>query len=781
MTKSKLCLIDSRITNSDIFMENVNSDTVSILIDYKVDTFDSLFNKIKDLQLTSIDSIAYVAHGTFQPTYSFLKNEDTFDMDKKESWKPLFDFLLKFNGLKYFDFLGCNLASNVAWKQVFNWIEESKGINVRASTDATGNLVSGGNWILEDGSDSVSVDAKKLYFTNLDSFEGLLLNIIFVDGIYTYTITSGNTVELKDCSTKSLITSVTIPTTVTLNDTNRSILDSTILNGEYNVTSIGVSAFKDCVALTSLIIPDTVTSIKDFAFIRCRKLNLLTLSKNLTSIGVEAFISCIKLESLILPNNLMTIGKSAFAGCSVLKSLIIPDSLTTIENFAFQNCIALESLTLSDNLKSIGDYAFQNCWVLASLTLPKNLTSIGTEAFAGCKVLTSLILPNTLTSIGFKAFQGCTGLTSIIIPPNIILINFIKDPTNTINTNNAFLKQTAGQVVAYHSYNFIPSNSPNTDSSDLTFIPIDSKAVITSLPNGSQFKIATAITNSPNLVTNVTYTVLQPVSNVVTIPANVDYIYVPFEKDTPVKIITDNNTPNSPNYWYYSSSDNNIYKINNPNIIFSSPLDPLDPLDPLEWSLVTTIIINGKERFLFGGSVITGNEVPVTDPNACFNENTKILCLKNDIEEYVLVQDLKKGDLVKTYSNLNSLDYKKIVLIGKRQFINNPDIWSKCMYKMGDLIVTGGHSILVDELSEEDKEKEELLNRQEMVDDKRLVWAGLSHLFTKLDDKNKYTYYHFVLEDEETEDNTLYGVWANGVLVETIKRKDFFAYGLKDV
>jgi hypothetical protein len=94
-------------------------------------------------------------------------------------------------------------------------------------------------------------------------------------------------------------------------------------------------------------------------------------------------------------------------------------------------------------------------------------------------------------------------------------------------------------------------------------------------------------------------------------------------------------------------------------------------------------------------------------------------------------------------------------------------------------IITGGHSILVDELSETDKEKEELLNRTDMVDDKLLVWAGLSEKFSNITDNNVYTYYHFVLEDEETEDNTLYGVWANGVLVETIKRKDFFSYGLK--
>jgi uncharacterized protein YjbI with pentapeptide repeats len=187
---------------------------------------------------------------------------------------------------------------------------------------------------------------------------------------------------------------------------------------------------------------------------------------------------------------------------------------------------------------------------------------------------------------------------------------------------------------------------------------------------------------------------------------------------------------------------------------------------PTGWSIdIDTNTTQYKNYFVF-------------TPDACFNENTEILCLKENVEQYVLVQNLKKGDLVKIYSN--SSVYKKIVLIGKRQLINNPDVWSKCMFKMGDLIVTGGHSILVDELSEIDKENSDILNRKDMIDDKRLVWAGLSHLFTKLDNTNTYTYYHFVLENEETEDNTLYGVWANEVLVETIKRKDFFSYGLKE-
>jgi uncharacterized protein YjbI with pentapeptide repeats len=307
---------------------------------------------------------------------------------------------------------------------------------------------------------------------------------------------------------------------------------------------------------------------------------------------------------------------------------------------------------------------------------------------------------------------------------------------------------------------------------------VNSKKDTEELSNNEKFQLPpTADKNSlgfsNKMVSEVDYTLLRPVNNIVTIliDANIYNIYIPFEPRIAVKIINNNVSD-----WYFSDTYK-IYKLNSPTT--QPSISTINGLVLTNWEEVTTILINGKERLLFGGSAGIG-EIIVNDPNAaCFNENTKILCLKNDIEEYVLVQNLKKGDLVKTYSNSNLPFYKKIVLIGKRQFINNPDIWSKCMYKMGDLIVTGGHSILVDELTEKDKEKEELLNRTEMVDDKRLVWAGLSHLFTKLDDKNKYTYYHFVLEDEETEDNRLYGVWANGVLVETIKRKDFFAYGLK--
>lgn len=168
---------------------------------------------------------------------------------------------------------------------------------------------------------------------------------------------------------------------------------------------------------------------------------------------------------------------------------------------------------------------------------------------------------------------------------------------------------------------------------------------------------------------------------------------------------------------------------------------------------------------------------PVTDPS-CFNEGTKILCLnKNLEEEYFLIENLRKGDLVKSYKH----GYKKIDLIGKNPMINNPKKWFECMYKMektetngltDDLIVTGGHAILVDDLGDYKKINDERFFETPMIDDKYLLLSSVSNDFKKLENNNLYTYYHFILENNGNDDER-FGVWANGILTETPSKKQF--------
>jgi len=169
--------------------------------------------------------------------------------------------------------------------------------------------------------------------------------------------------------------------------------------------------------------------------------------------------------------------------------------------------------------------------------------------------------------------------------------------------------------------------------------------------------------------------------------------------------------------------------------------------------------------------------------SACFNEDTKILCfnpLSNE-EEYVLVQKLKKGDLVKTYLH----GYRKIDIICKGRLKNNTKYFTTCMYKMRktetndlteDLIVIGGHSLLVDELTKEERSiTDSIWGSPLKIDGKYLLLAGISDKFELMEGNDIYTYYHFCVENDGN-DETRYGIWANGTLVETPCKKDILEF-----
>jgi len=188
-----------------------------------------------------------------------------------------------------------------------------------------------------------------------------------------------------------------------------------------------------------------------------------------------------------------------------------------------------------------------------------------------------------------------------------------------------------------------------------------------------------------------------------------------------------------------------------------------------------------------GGNALTEPiTATIADSPSCFNHDTKILCLnKNLEEEYIFIQDLRIGDFVKTYLH----GYRKISCIGKGKMINNTNVWNYCMYKMkktetnqltDDLIVTGGHAILVDELSAKEKELQEKEDFSVKIDDKHLLLLGLSDKFIQLKDSTIYIYYHLVPENNGDDDQR-FGIWANGVLSETPSKNQFISHKYEDM
>jgi hypothetical protein len=161
----------------------------------------------------------------------------------------------------------------------------------------------------------------------------------------------------------------------------------------------------------------------------------------------------------------------------------------------------------------------------------------------------------------------------------------------------------------------------------------------------------------------------------------------------------------------------------------------------------------------------------------CFREDSKILALIDNEEKYVAVQDLRKGTMVKTYLH----DYVPIFMVGTKQIEHCPDNEEKqnCLFHLKpssypelleDLFITGHHSILVNSLTEEQKQKTaEEDNTLYLTDDKFRLFSCLDPRAEIYQESGIFNIYHIALENENYFAN--YGVYANGLLVETCSKR----------
>ena len=158
----------------------------------------------------------------------------------------------------------------------------------------------------------------------------------------------------------------------------------------------------------------------------------------------------------------------------------------------------------------------------------------------------------------------------------------------------------------------------------------------------------------------------------------------------------------------------------------------------------------------------------------CFKEDSKILTEQG----YKLVQDLRKGDLVKTLND----GYKAIDMIGNRtiQHEASVDRIKDQLYQCSSdkypelfepLVITGCHSILVDSfVSQEQREKTiELLGEIYVTDKKYRLPACADERASVYEIPGNYTIYHLALENEHYTGN--YGIYANGLVVETCSKR----------
>ncbi len=188
-----------------------------------------------------------------------------------------------------------------------------------------------------------------------------------------------------------------------LNLTTASIPSSVYHNGEhYTVTEIRYEAFKDCINLESVTIPNSVTYIGKRAFMNCSSLFSVSLSNSITKIEEWTFNGCRSLTSIIIPNSVTSIGEYAFSRCG-FDSVTIPNSISSIGKHAFSYCDNLVYVNIPNSIDFISEGAFSWCTNLNYVTIPNSVTGVHSYAFYQC-LMDSVIIPNSVTYIGDYAF-----------------------------------------------------------------------------------------------------------------------------------------------------------------------------------------------------------------------------------------------------------------------------------------------------------------------------------------------------------------------------------------
>jgi len=577
------------------------------------------------------------------------------------------------------------------------------------------------------------------------------------DGGTTFTLTTGSPTTLSGFPNKTLINSVSnIPTSVTTIGSyafQSCPITSIVLPN--TLTTIEQGAF-DGTNITTITLPASVTTIQMYAFDKIANITVNPSNNNFSSIdgnlynktgtiliryavgktnttfdipnGVttiqnNAFLTGLSnetrsLTTVTFPTTITTFSNSAFYQCS-LTSITIPNTVTSFGFGVFNSSSSLTSATLPNNLTRIPNSMFVNCSALQSITIPSSVTIIGSSAFQNCSALQSITIPNSVTTIESFAFNNCTSpsLTSVTIPGSVRTLEL--GAFQGCNKLTTITLEAGVQSIGLYLFSACTSLKQITIPSTVTSIGSNAFEYCTSL---KQITI-------PSSVTSIGSSAFQNCTSLkeITIPSTVTsigsnvFLNVPF----PINVYTD--------------------ILDNSNYVYTYFTNPTN--------------------YTSGQVTVSFPPLPIIP---CFNKDTKILTTNG----YVPIQDLRKGDLVKTINH----GFVPINMIGCKTITNSKDeippnklfVCSNENYPeiTEDLYITGLHSILVDELTQEEESNLfELFGKMFVTDGKYRLPVFMDKRANLYEESGEYTIYHIALDHDHELMN--YGIYANGLLVET--------------
>ena len=358
-----------------------------------------------------------------------------------------------------------------------------------------------------------------------------------------------------------------------------------------------------------------------------------------------------------------------------------------------------------------------------------NVVGIGNNVFSNALTLTAITLPDSITTLGTSAFNGCTNLITAIL-------------SNSINTLGNFV------------FNGCSGLTTITLPNSITTLGNSVFSGCTGLTNITLSELTTSLGNAVFLGCSILETITLP-ALITTLGNDIfvdcisltELIWNNQHNLTTIGTTIFANTPLLSEVIYYRTNDFDDLSVASQNLQLQISSDP------------------------------TYVYVPI--PILCFKSNSKILTfnLTKNIEEYVMVQYLRIGDLVKVTTNWG--EYKKIYNI-KKSKIYNPGHSERIVDRLyvcntynfkdtlfEDLIITGAHSLLVPQLNNSYRTR--IIKEYGVIfttDGNYRLPAFIDDRTVPFSEEGNFDIYHFALENENVLSN--YGVYANGLLVESV-------------
>jgi hypothetical protein len=433
-----------------------------------------------------------------------------------------------------------------------------------------------------------------------------------------------------------------------------------------------------------------------------------------------------------------------------------PSIVTDIDGNAFNLCLKLQNFVMPQNLKSLelnnGGSSFQSTDIRA-ITLPASLNFIGGESFLDCVSLTSVTIlgiSRNFAGVGNDSrnfLKGCINLD----------FNTLTHIKTFVGDNKTWFKGFGLTTRQAHTAGYTSSEalaigytqSEIVNEYTLEYI-VSSVGVLT----GIDFPASTyfALTSIPVTVTSINAGALtgNTYLTYLTIPSTVTSI--------------------GENAFFECSNLTSVVLPGSPRVTLS--IGAFSGTNVSQESLQTM----RNQGYTYNNLVAAGfTNVPLRA--ICFNEDTKILCLVDGEEKELLVQNIRNGVLVKTLHS----GYKPVCMIGT-SVIYNPGTDERIKDRLfickkekypelnEDLIITGCHSILVDNITAEQREQTMIqMNDIYVTEGKYRLNANLDDRAEPYNSAGNFNIYHIALENEFYVKN--YGVYANGLLVETCSKR----------